>query len=112
MGSSRLGEMIQALEGSVISVFGQVMVDGTIEMSERLVIWGRAPDDLKVRVYDRVMPLFSMQFERHPLSQVMTLAEALPEPAGMTEYRAAVEAERARQEAEAQRDDLSEVERK
>ena len=67
MGTARLGALIQDLENSAISVFAQLMVDTTVGMGERLVIYRRAPDDLKVRVYDLIAPLLKAQLQAHPL---------------------------------------------
>ena len=110
MGSERLGAMIQQLEGSVITVFGQLMTDTTIGLAERLVIWQRAPDNLKVRVYDGVRPHIEGQLEIHPLGRLMPIQEALPEPPGMDAYRIR-RAEDARKAAE-EKDKRPEVERK
>ncbi|MCH7798869.1 MAG: hypothetical protein IID28_10560 [Planctomycetes bacterium] len=87
MGSARLGALIDNLENSAVTVFAQLMVDTTVDMGERLVIYRRAPDDLKVRIYDLVAPLLRMQLEAHPLGSRFPFEAAFPEPPGLEAYR-------------------------
>ncbi len=103
MGSARLGAMIDELENSAVTVFAQTMVDTTLSMDERLIIWRRAPDDLKVRVYDMIFPVFQQQLAGHPLGQLLPIAEAMPAPPGLEEYRR-LQAVKAAREAEKQPD--------
>ena len=97
MGTARLGGLIQELENSAVSVFAQLMVDTRVGMAERLVIFRRAPDDLKVRVYDFIAPIIEAQLQTHPLGSRLPFEVALPEPPGLKEYRRL----QAEQEAEA-----------
>lgn len=94
MGSKRLADLIGSLDNSAVNVFAELMVDTTVDMSERLVIWSRAPDNLKSKVYDLIAPLFKQQYQAHPLSQRLPFERALPEPAGL----AAERLERAKQQ--------------
>ncbi len=87
MGNARLGALIQELQSSAVKVFAQLMVDTTVGMGERLVIYRRAPDDLKVRVYDLIAPLLQAQLQTHPLGSRLPFEVALPEPPGLEEYR-------------------------
>jgi len=109
MGSSRLGALIQELESSAISVFAQLMVDTRVGMAERLVIYRRAPDDLKIRVYDIIAPLIQAQLQVHQLGSRLPFEVALPEPPGLEAYRRF----QAEQEAEeAKPTDASPIERR
>ena len=56
-------------------------------MGERLVIYRRAPNDLKIRVYDLIAPLIQAQLQVHPLGSRLPMEVALPEPPGLEEYR-------------------------
>ena len=87
MGSARLGALIDDLEKSAVTVFAQLMVDTTVDMGERLVIYRRAPDDLKVRIYDMVAPLLRAQLQIHPLGSRLPFDQAFPEPPGLKAYR-------------------------
>ena len=87
MGSARLGALIDDLENSAVTVFAQLMFDTTVDMGERLVIYRRAPDDLKVRIYDLVAPLLRAQLQAHPLGSRFPFEAAFPEPPGLEAYR-------------------------
>ena len=87
MGSARLGALIDNRENSAVTVFAQLMVDTTVDMGERLVIYRRAPDDLKVRIYDLVAPLLRAQLQAHPLGSRFPFEAAFPEPPGLEAYR-------------------------
>ncbi len=109
MGSARLGELIAELESARFTVLAQLLVDSTIPMSDRLVVYSRAPDDLKVPIYDRVRPLLEMQLQSHPLGQILTIDQALPPPPGLEEFRR-IQAEEAERRAQERRG--AEIERK
>ncbi len=87
MGSARLGDLISNLENSAVTVFAELMVDTSLDMIERLQIFNRAPDDLKVRVYDLIAPLLRVQLEGHQLGRGVPFEIVLPEPPGLEEYR-------------------------
>ena len=87
MGSARLGDLISNLENSAVTVFAELMVDTSLDMIERLQIFDRAPDDLKVRVYDLIAPLLCAQLEAHQLGSRVPCESVLPEPPGLEEYR-------------------------
>jgi hypothetical protein len=114
MGSARLGDLIRDLESSAVTVFAELMVDTTIDMGERLVIWRRAPDDIRVQVYDLIAPLLRAQLQAHPLGTRLPFEEALPEPPGLELFRRqqAAEAERAREGRPESEDRTTGVERR
>ena len=82
-------------------------------MLDRLVIYRKAPDDLKLAIYDRVKPTLEREYAVARLSQTgMPFAQAFPEPPGLAEYRKEQEAAaRAREEAK-KSDNTSEAQRK
>ena len=87
MGSSRLGDLIAQLEDSVYTVLAQLMIDTTIPLHRRLLVWRQVPDEYKLPIYDDLYPHMMMQLETHPLGQVMPPDEAFPAPIGIEEYR-------------------------
>jgi hypothetical protein len=86
-GSARMADLITQLENSVYTVLAQLMVDTTIPLDRRLLVWKNVPDEYKVPIYDDIYPLMRMQLEAHPLGQLMPMDEALRPPAGLDEYR-------------------------
>ncbi len=87
MGSARLGDLISNLENSAVTVFAELMVDTSLDMIERLQIFDRAPNDLKLHVYDLIAPLLRKQLEAHPLGSRVPFETVLPEPPGLEEHR-------------------------
>ena len=87
MDNARLGGLIRNLENSAVTVFAELMVDTSLDMIERLQIYNRAPDDLKVRVYDMIAPLLRAQLERHQRGSRVPFETVLPEPPGLEAYR-------------------------
>ncbi len=112
MGSARLGALIADLENASITVLAQLLVDPTVALPDRLLVYRSAPDDLKVRVYDLVRPMLEAQMQVHPVGQLFR--GVLPPPPGLEEYRLARAEEAARRKAEQeQRQSVpGEVERK
>jgi len=102
-GSARMGDLIRDLENSAVTVFAELMVDTSLDMIERLQIFNRAPDDLKIRVYDLIAPLLRAQLEGHQLGSRVPFETVLPEPPGLEAYRLAMRerAEQARKAMEA-----------
>ncbi|MHC4429573.1 MAG: hypothetical protein ACYS0D_13360 [Planctomycetota bacterium] len=94
MGTARLGDLINQLARAAPAVFGQLMVDETVPMIERLTIWRRAPEELQRPVYDGIRPEIERQLAYSELGAVMPVDTALPEPIGMEAYRQQVEAAR------------------
>lgn len=98
-GSSRIGDIISELERARVEVFAQLMMDSSLQLLDRLTIWGEAPNELKVRVYDAIRGQIAQQFQRNPLSQEYELAEVFGAPAGIEQYRR-MQAEQRRREQE------------
>jgi len=87
LGTARLGDLIRDLENSAVTVFAELMVDTSLDMIERLQIYNRAPDDLKVAVYDLIAPLLRAQLAGHQLGSRVPFENVLPEPPGLEAYR-------------------------
>jgi hypothetical protein len=112
-GEGRMRDLLGELEDSIPAVFTRILLDNAQPMLDRLVIYRKAPDELKLAVYDRVRPTLEREYAAGRLQQTgLTFAQAFPEPAGLAEYRAQqAEAARAR-EAEKAKENVSEAERK
>jgi hypothetical protein len=87
MGSARLGDLIAQLENSVYTVLAQLMIDSTIPLHRRLLVWRQVPDEYKLPIYDDLYPIMMMQLESHPLGQALPPDEAFAPPIGIEEYR-------------------------
>jgi len=87
MGSSRLGALIGQLENSVYTVLAQLMIDTTIPLHSRLLVWKQVPDEYKLPIYDDLYPHMMAQLETHPLGQAFSPDEAFSAPIGIEEYR-------------------------
>jgi hypothetical protein len=87
MGSARLGDLIEQLERSVFTVLAQLMIDTTVPLDRRLLVWRQVPDEYKLPVYDDIYPHMKMQLEAHPLGRLLPIEEALAAPAGLEQYR-------------------------
>ncbi|MHC4275633.1 MAG: hypothetical protein ACYSUR_18475 [Planctomycetota bacterium] len=87
MGSSRLGALIGQLENSVYTVLAQLMIDTTIPLHRRLLVWRQVPDEYKLPIYDDLYPHMMMELETHPLGQAFAPDEAFSAPIGIEEYR-------------------------
>ena len=102
-GEGRMKDLLGELEQSVPAVFIKVLLDTQQPLLDRLVIYRKAPEDIRALVYDRVKPLLEAEYARSRLASTgMPFGEALPEPPGLEEVRKAqaAAAERARREAE------------
>ncbi len=112
-GEGRMKDLLGSLEDSIPAVFTRILLDNSQPMLDRLVIYRKAPDDLKLVVYDRVRANLEREYASNRLQQTgMSFAQAFPEPPGLAEFRAQqAEAAKAR-EAEKVQDNTSEAERK
>ncbi|MFM7261489.1 MAG: hypothetical protein ACKO3W_12885 [bacterium] len=112
-GEGRMKELLGELESSIPAVFTRILLDNSQPMLDRLVIYRKAPDDLKLVVYDRVKANLEREYAGSRLVQTgMSFAQAFPEPSGLAEYRAQQEAAAKAREAAKEKDNVSEAERK
>ena len=87
MGTGRLKDLISTLQNSEVTVLGQLMVDSTIPLIERLAIFSRIPVEYKVTVYDDIWPHIARQLQASDFKGVIPIDTALPPPPGIEEYR-------------------------
>jgi hypothetical protein len=112
-GEGRMKDVLGTLEDSIPAVFTKIMLDTSQPMLDRLVIYRKAPDDLKLAIYDRVKPMLEREYSVARLAQTgMPFAQAFPEPPGLAEYRKEQEAAARAREESKKADNTSEAERK
>ncbi len=100
-GEGRMRELLGGLDESVPAVLAKVLTDSSTPLLDRFVIYGKAPEDLRASVYDRVKPQLEMEFTGSQLSNGnLTVDRVLPEPPGLEEFRRAAAARAAAREAE------------
>ena len=112
-GEGRMKDLLGELDESIPAVLTKVLLDTSQPLLDRLIIFRKAPDDLRALVYDRVKPALEMEFDASRLkSSGLVFANLAPEPAGLEQVRRmlAEQAKRKAEEAEAQ--NRSEAERK
>ena len=71
-----------------IALSGGVLLDRSMSLLDRIVIYRRAPEQQQRMVYDFIIEPLRSEYESSDLSQVGPFEEAFPEPPGMAEYRA------------------------
>jgi hypothetical protein len=112
-GEGRMKDLIGQLDESIPAVLTSVLQDTSQPLLDRLVIFRKAPEDLRAMVYDRVKPQLESEYRASRLSATgMDFKEMLPEPPGLDEARRVL-AERAKRRAQqAEAMNRSEAERK
>jgi hypothetical protein len=111
-GEGRMKDLLGELDQSIPAVLTRILLDPTQPLLDRLIIFRKAPDDIRALVYDEVKPVLEKEFDQSQLASSANLdfARLAPEPAGLAEVRRArAEAAKRRSEEEAGR---SEAERK
>jgi len=92
-GEARIHGIISDLENVEVATYWRIMVDSTIPLRERLMIYNlHTPDPIRRQIYDGIKPAMESHIARSRLS-VYELEQLLPEPPGMESFRAAREAE-------------------
>ena len=77
------------------------------------MIYGKAPEDLRASVYDRVLPQLEVEFKGSRLSNSsLTVDRVFPEPPGLDEYRRVAAARAAARVAERNDAERSAAQRK
>ena len=112
-GEARMKDLLGELEQSIPAVFAKIMLDNSQPLLDRLVIYRKAPEDLRALIYDAVKPALEQEYAMGRLSKTgMPFAEAFPEPPGIEDVRRMqTEAAKAR-ETQGGTGDRSEAERK
>jgi hypothetical protein len=114
-GTGRIKDIIGQLDQSVEVALMQLMTDPTVPMEERIAIWSGVDElepELRLRIFDRLMPMVQQQFAQHPLASKIAMEAAFPPPAGLEQYRTRLAAELARQERQAAEAAAKDIDRK
>ena len=94
-------------------MFTKILLDTSQPLLDRLIIFRKAPDEVRALVYDQVRPALELEFKSSRLaSSGLVFANLVPEPAGIDAFRKA-QAEAAKAKAEAvKQENRSDAERK
>ena len=112
-GEGRMKDLLGELDESIPAVLTKVLLDTSQPLLDRLIIFRKAPEDIRALVYDRVRPQLESEFNRSRLvNSGLVFANLAPEPAGLEDARRA-QAEAAKRKAEeAKASERSDAERK
>jgi hypothetical protein len=88
-GEGRMSDLIGSLRDSIEAVFGGVLLDQSMSLLDRIVIYRRAPEAQQRMIYDRVIEPLKTEYAASDLANVGSFEDAFPEPPGMDAYRAA-----------------------
>ena len=112
-GEGRMKDLLGELDESIPAVLTKVLLDTSQPLLDRLIIFRKAPEDIRALVYDRVRPQLEAEFTRSRLANSgLVFANLAPEPAGLEAARRA-QAEAAKRKAdEAKASERSDAERK
>ncbi|MFO0829006.1 MAG: hypothetical protein U0572_12775 [Phycisphaerales bacterium] len=94
-GEGRMRDLIGSLESSVRDVLRFVLLDKSQPLLDRLIIYRNTPEKERREVYDLVKADLEAEFLASPLSKAVSVADAIPVPPGIEEYRAKLAAEAA-----------------
>jgi len=112
-GEGRMKDLIGELDQSIPAVLTKVLLDNSQPLLDRLVIFRKAPEDVRALVYDRVRPVLEAEFGSSRLAATgITFAQALPEPPGLLEARRRLAEMAARRAREAEESTRSEAQRR
>ena len=95
-GEGRMSELIGGLRSSVVDVFRGVLLDQSMSLLDRIVIYQRAPEQQQRMVFDLVQEPLSEEYAASELVQARPFDAVFPEPPGMAQYRAMLAEEAAR----------------
>ncbi len=98
-GRGRLSEFVSRLERSVEDAFLQIIIDPTLSLEERSLIWrnvDRYEPQLRARVYDKVVGQLQLQLSRSVYGSRYRVADLFPAPPNLEEFRQRLAEERAR----------------
>ncbi len=112
-GEGRMKDLIGQLDESIPAVLTKVILDTQQPLLDRLVIYRKAPEELRALVYDRVKAPLQLEYQSNKLASTgMKLEELLPEPPGIEEVRRQLAERAKRRAAEAEESNRSEAQRK
>lgn len=87
-GEKRMADLVGDIRRSVEDVLIALIRDTNQPLLDRLSMYNRATQEQRQMVYDSVKDQIESELKDSPLSQVMQLSVALPEPPEMPAYRA------------------------
>ena len=87
-GEKRMADLVGDIRRSVEDVLIALIRDTNQPVLDRLSMYNRATQEQRQMVYDSVKDQIESELKDSPLSQVMQLSVALPEPPEMPAYRA------------------------
>jgi len=111
-GVARLGALLGSLETSVRDVLQRLLLDRSLPLLDRLIMYSRATEAQRRMIFDEVKDLLEQEFKADPISNGLTFAQVFPEPPGMETYRVERAAEAARKAEESRLDPRRDFERK
>ena len=112
-GEGRMKDLIGQLDESIPAVLTKVILDTQQPLLDRLVIYRKAPEELRALVYDRVKAPLQLEYQSNKLASTgMKLEELLPEPPGIEEVRRQLAERAKRRAAETEESNRSEAQRK
>jgi hypothetical protein len=90
-GEGRMRDLLGELDQSVPAVLTKVLLDTSQPLLDRLVIYRKAPEDLRALVYDRVKAPLELEYKNSRLAATgMAFDEMLPLPPGIENVRRAL----------------------
>jgi hypothetical protein len=89
-GEGRMSDLIGNLRDSVENVFAGILLDQSMSLLDRIVIYRRAPVAQQRMIFDRVIEALRVEYEGSELVSVGAFENAFPEPPDMEAYRAAM----------------------
>ena len=87
-GEKRMADLVGDIRRSVEDVLIALIRDTNQPLLDRLSMYNRATQEQRQMVYDSVKDQIESELKDSPLSQVMQISVALPEPPEMPAYRA------------------------
>ena len=112
-GDGRMRDVLGLLEESIPAVLSKILLDTSQPMLDRLVIYRKAPDDVRALIYDQVKPILEREWATGRLAKTgMSFEQAFPEPPGLEDVRRAQAEIAKRRAADQQKSDGDGAERK
>ena len=99
-GEGRMKDLLGELDDSIPAVLTKVLLDTSQPLLDRMIIFRKAPDDVRALVWDRVAPQLEQEFARGRLSAGgLEFSKLAPEPPDLAAVRQA-QADKAKRKAE------------
>ena len=112
-GDGRMRDVLGSLEESIPAVLSKILLDTSQPMLDRLVIYRKAPDDVRALIYDQVKPILEREWATGRLAKTgMSFEQAFPEPPGIEDVRRAQAEIAKRRAADQQKSDGDGAQRK